>query len=140
MNIKTDTPIFKTPKKSKLAVVLAVIFIILGFLLVCFEIRGDQNPFRIGVYVFLLLGACYWMFPVKTSSQIIIRQLISLFLLGAFFASCIFALFTIIGRGHEIGVPQQVLLILKVLTIVFIILTLIGGIIVGVRIYKKIFK
>jgi len=136
--IKTDTPIFKAPKKSKFAVIFAVIFILLGVLLVYLEVRGDQNPFRIGAYVFLLLGACYWIFPVKTSSQVIIRKLVSLFLLGALFASCLFALLVILGRGHEIGAPQQILLIVTILTIVFGILTLIGSIIVGVRIYKKV--
>jgi hypothetical protein len=135
--IENDTPIIKATKKSKFAVICAVIFILLGVLLVYMEVRGDQNPLRIGAYVFLLLGDCYWIFPVRTSSQVIIRQLVSLFLLGALFASCLFALFIILGRGHEIGAPQEVLLIVILLTIAFTILTLIASIIVGVRIYKK---
>lgn len=141
MNLKkTDNPIFKTQKKSRLAVILAVIFILMGVLLVYFEVRGDKNPFRIGVYIFLLLAACYWIFPVKTSSQILIRQLVSLFLLGSLFASCLFALLIILGRSQEISAPQQVLLIAKILTIMFMVFTLIGGIIIGARIYKKMFR
>jgi hypothetical protein len=136
--MENDTPIIKASKKSKFAVICAVIFILLGVLLVYMEVRGDQNPLRIGAYIFLILGACYWIFPIKTSSQVIIRQLVSLFLLGALFASCLFALFVIIGRGHESGAPQEFLLIVTILTIAFTVLTLIGSIIVGVRIYKKV--
>ena len=141
MNIKnTDTPIVKIQKKSKFGVLFAVIFILLGVLLIYFEIHGGRSPFRIGAYVFLLLGACYWIFPVKTTGQLIIRQLVSLFLLGSLFASCLFALLTILGRGHEIGAPQQVLLIVTIINIIFTVFTLIGGIIIGVRIYKTIFR
>lgn len=137
---RSDSPIFKAQKKFRPAFTLAVIFVLLGVLLIYFEVRGDQNSFRTAAYTILILVACYWIFPIKTSSQVVIRQLISLFLLGALFASCLFALLTIIGRGQEIGVPQQLLLITTILNIVFTVSTLIGGIIVGARIYKKIFR